>query len=127
MFVWVGFAFFFSVPPAAAFLDGSFHLPLEELRFTGLLDECAFCLHVSVLLTHDKEEFREFLGPLGQVLRIELRDNPPPKSAAEFGRPRRFVPPICCVSEFRRFVWPILWVSVILPIRSADLLGLLGL
>ena len=52
---------------------------------------------------------------------------PPPKSAADFGRPRRFVPPICWVPEFRRFVLPILWLSVILPIRSADLLGLLGL
>ena len=44
--------------------------------------------------------------------------NPPPKSAAEFGRPRRFVPPICWVSEFRRHALPILWVSVILPICS---------
>ena len=32
----------------------------------------------------------------------------PPKSAAEFGRPRRFVPLICWVSEFRRFVLPFL-------------------
>ena len=29
---------------------------------------------------------------------------PPPKSAAEFGRPRRFVPPICWLSAFRQFV-----------------------
>ena len=56
-----------------------------------------------------------------------LQPPPPPKLAAEFGRPRRFVPSICWVSEFRRFVLPLLWVSVILPIRSADLLGLLGL
>ena len=56
-------------------------------------------------------------------------DQPPPpprKSAAEFGRPRRFVLPIWWVSEFHRFVLPIRWVSVIFPIRSADLLGLLG-
>ena len=58
---------------------------------------------------------------------VESQPPPPPKSAAEFGRPRRFVPLICWVSEFRPFVLPILWVSVILPIRSADLLGLLGL
>ena len=107
VFVWVGFAFFFLVPPAAAFLDGSFHLPLEELRFTGLLDECAFCLHVSVLLTHDKEEFREFLGPLGQVLRIELRDNPPPNrrpnSAGLADLFRRFVVFLNFADLFGRF------------------------
>ena len=38
-----------------------------------------------------------------------------------------FVLPICWVSEFRRFVLPICGGSVILQIRSADLLGLLGL
>ena len=36
---------------------------------------------------------------------------PAPKSAAEFGRFRRFVLPICWVSEFRRFVLPICRVS----------------
>ena len=39
---------------------------------------------------------------------------PPPKSAAEFGR-------------FRRFVLPICGVSVIWPIRSADLFGVSGI
>ena len=49
-----------------------------------------------------------------------------PKSAAEFGRFRRVVLPICWVSEFCQFVLPICGVSVIWPIRSADLLGFLG-
>ena len=47
---------------------------------------------------------------------------PPPKSAAEFGQLRRSGPPICWVSEFRRFVLLLGWISGILPIRSADLL-----
>ena len=50
----------------------------------------------------------------------------PPKSAAELGRLRRFVLLIGCVPGFCRFVLPIRWVSVILPICSADLLGVLG-
>ena len=45
---------------------------------------------------------------------------PPPKSAAEFGRLRRFVPPICWVSGFRPFVLLICRVSVNSPIGFAD-------
>ena len=52
---------------------------------------------------------------------------PPPKLAAEFDRLRRFVLPICWVSEFRRFALAICGVSVIWPIRSANLLGPLGI
>ena len=47
--------------------------------------------------------------------------NPPsPKSAAEFGRLRRFILPICWVSGFRPFVLLICGVSVNSPIRFAD-------
>ena len=56
----------------------------------------------------------------------EAMHKPTPKSAAEFGQFRRFVLPICWVSEFRRFVLPICGVSVIWPIHSADMLGFLG-
>ena len=44
----------------------------------------------------------------------------PPKSAAEFGRPRRFLLPICWVSGFRPFVLLICGASVNSPIRFAD-------
>ena len=47
----------------------------------------------------------------------------PPKLVAEFGRLRRFVLPICWVSESRRFALPICSVSVILPICSANSWG----
>ena len=39
-----------------------------------------------------------------QGILVHSNVNPAPKSAAEFGRFRRFVLPICWVSEFRRFV-----------------------
>ena len=55
-----------------------------------------------------------------------LNSKPAPKSAAEFDQFRRFVLPICWVSELRRFVLPVCGVSVIWLIRSADLLGFLG-
>ena len=45
---------------------------------------------------------------------------PPPKSAAEFSRLRRFVLPICWVSGLRPFVLLICGVSVNSPIRFAD-------
>ena len=45
---------------------------------------------------------------------------PPPKSAAEFGRLRRFVLPICWVSGLCPFVLLICGVSVNSPIRFAD-------
>ena len=60
------------------------------------------------------------------MAKMRLHSKPAPKSAAEFSRFRRCVLTICWVSEFRRFVLPIRGVSVIWPIRSADLLGFLG-
>ena len=45
---------------------------------------------------------------------------PPPKSAADFGRLRRFVLPFCWVSGFRPFVLRICGVSVNSLIRFAD-------
>ena len=53
------------------------------------------------------------------LTRTSVLPTPPPP-------PNRFVPPICWVPEPRRFVLLICGGSVILPLRSADFLGLLG-